>query len=103
VIDWARRHAARPLEVDADLTRIWAPAEERYDTALDRAMLVDAMRSLSPMHREALIRVHYEDRTHAEVASTLGLPAGTVKSRAHYAIRELRRVLSDAGMTERSF
>jgi RNA polymerase sigma-70 factor (ECF subfamily) len=103
VIDWVRRHAPRPLEVDADLTKMWAPAEERYDATLDWAILVGALRSLSPVHREVLIRVHYEDRTHAEVARTLGVPAGTVKSRAHYATRELRRVLSDAGVTEHSF
>jgi RNA polymerase sigma-70 factor, ECF subfamily len=98
-VDWARRHAARPYEVDEDLSTIWAPAEERYDAALDRAVLVGALRRLSPGQREILVLVHLQDRTHTEVASSLGVPAGTVKSRAHYATRELRRLLGDAGVT----
>ena len=102
-IDWVRRHAARPHEVDEDLSTVWAPADERYDTALDRAVLVGALRQLSPRQREILILVHYQDRTHTEVASSLGVPAGTVKSRAYYATRELRRLLGDAGVTGLQF
>jgi len=98
-IDSARRHAARPYEVADDLSIVRAPAEERYDTALDRAVLVGVLRKLSPAQREILMLVHGEDRTHTDVASTLGLPTGTVKSRAHYATRELRRLLGDAGVT----
>ncbi|MFG1610039.1 RNA polymerase sigma factor [Actinoplanes sp. NPDC049265] len=99
VIDWVRRHAARPHEVDEDLWAVEQPADERYDTALDRAVLVGALQRLPPIQREILILVHYQDRTHTDVASALGVPAGTVKSRVHYATRELRRVLGDAGVT----
>jgi len=98
-VDWTRRHSARPYEVAEDLSTVWAPAEERYDAALDRAVLVGALRRLSPVQREILMLVHGEDRTHTDVASALGVPAGTVKSRAHYATRELRRLLGDAGVT----
>jgi RNA polymerase sigma-70 factor (ECF subfamily) len=98
-IDWARRHAARPAEVDEDLSTFPAPDDERYDAALDRTVLIGALRRLSPAQREILVLVHCEDRTHAEVAHSLGVPAGTVKSRAFYGSRELRRVLGDIGVT----
>jgi len=99
-IDWARRTAARPPEVDEDVSgAAWGPADELYDAALDRAVLLGALRDLSPLHQEVLIRVHYQDRTHADVARTLGIPPGTVKSRAHYAARELQRLLGVQGVT----
>ncbi|BCY15451.1 RNA polymerase sigma factor [Actinoplanes sp. L3-i22] len=103
-IDWSRRHAARPTEVDDDLsTAVWAPADDLYEAVLDRAVLIRALRKLSPAHREALILVHYQDQTHAEVATALGVPAGTMKSRAHYATRELQQALDAQGVTSAAY
>jgi RNA polymerase sigma-70 factor (ECF subfamily) len=99
-IDWSRRTAARPAEVEEDVTAlVWQPGDDLYHAALDRTVLIEALRNLSPLHREILILVHYQDRTHAEVAGALGVPAGTVKSRAHYATRELLRALGERGIT----
>ncbi|WP_432827242.1 sigma-70 family RNA polymerase sigma factor [Dactylosporangium sp. CA-092794] len=103
-IDWVRRHAARPTEVDEvdedSAPAIWTPGEGLLDAALDRVILVGALRDLSPVHREVLIRVHFRDRTHAEVAGELGVPLGTVKSRAYYAAQLLRRALGHYGVTD---
>jgi RNA polymerase sigma-70 factor (ECF subfamily) len=41
--------------------------------------------------REALVLRFYEGLDEAEMAEALGIPKGTVKSRVHGAIRELRR------------
>ncbi|RKR86632.1 RNA polymerase sigma-70 factor (ECF subfamily) [Micromonospora pisi] len=99
-IDQARRMAARPAEVAEDVTAtVWEPADSLYDAALDRAMLEPALRSLSAVHREALLLVYYQDRTHREVAGLLGVPPGTVKSRTHNAARELQRALGRHGVT----
>ncbi|MGF7234242.1 MAG: sigma factor-like helix-turn-helix DNA-binding protein [Frankia sp.] len=38
-------------------------------------------------------------RTHAEIGRLLGVAAGTVKSRHHYAAQELRRALRDRSVT----
>ncbi|MEZ5194169.1 MAG: sigma factor-like helix-turn-helix DNA-binding protein [Nocardioides sp.] len=35
----------------------------------------------------------------AQVAARLGIPEGTVKSRAHYALRALRLALEELGVT----
>ncbi|WP_433528463.1 sigma-70 family RNA polymerase sigma factor [Micromonospora sp. CA-263727] len=99
-IDQARRVTARPVEVAEDVTAVeWGPAESLYDAALDRAVLEPALRSLSAAHREALLLVYYQDRTHREVAGVLGVPPGTVKSRTHNATRELQRALHRRGVT----
>lgn len=100
VIDGLRRAATHPVEVDEDVTAAVAEAGEVvFDAALERAVLGRALWQLSPVHREVLVLVHLQDRTHADVADRLGVPPGTVKSRVHYAARELRRALGDLGVT----
>jgi RNA polymerase sigma-70 factor (ECF subfamily) len=39
---------------------------------------------------------YWEDMTLEQIAETLGLPVGTVKSRLHYALRALRTELGDS-------
>ncbi len=64
---------------------------ERAITGLDvRA----ALATLSAPHRQVIIEMYYNNRSVAETARLLGIPAGTVKSRAHYATRQLRRALT---------
>jgi RNA polymerase sigma factor (sigma-70 family) len=49
--------------------------------------------SLSLAHREVLMLFFLEDLSVEEVATVLGVPPGTVKSRLHYAKLALRKVL----------
>lgn len=63
------------------------------DHADTSAASVDAMallRHLSHEHREVLVHTYLQDKTVHETARILGVPAGTVKSRQHYALRQLR-------------
>ena len=50
-------------------------------------------------HREVLVECFYRGRSVAEAAVVLGIPTGTVKSRTHYAVRALRLVLDEMGVT----
>jgi DNA-directed RNA polymerase specialized sigma24 family protein len=60
-------------------------------TALDvRA----ALAQLTPEHRQVIIEMYYLGRPVAEIARTLRIPEGTVKSRAYYGLRHLKRLLS---------
>ncbi|HYY77876.1 MAG TPA: RNA polymerase sigma factor [Actinomycetes bacterium] len=93
---WLRRrgHAELllPALVAADGRRAADPAE----AALSRAELADAVKALGPEggpQRETWRLMYVEDRTVAEVAALMGVPAGTVKSRAHRARRLLRAAL----------
>lgn len=55
------------------------------------------MGSLGPEHREVLMQVYFQDRSVAEAAAELGIPAGTVKSRTYYALRALKKGLQGYG------
>ena len=73
-----------------------APAEEHpswLDVEMTSGALADALDGLSGPHREVLILRFYEDMKIHEIATHLGIPSGTVKSRLHYAIAEMQRRL----------
>ena len=63
-------------------------------------MLVEeALARLQPPHREVVSCLYYERLSVAETASRVGVPEGTVKSRAFYAVRSLRVILDEMGVT----
>jgi RNA polymerase sigma-70 factor (ECF subfamily) len=51
------------------------------------------LRQLSAAHREVLVLRYYEDMKIHEIAAQLGISKGTVKSRLHYAIGEMQKLL----------
>jgi RNA polymerase sigma-70 factor (ECF subfamily) len=98
-IDAWRRREARVGEVFTD-----TPPEPRTDLdEADRAVeawtIEEALGQLSPAHRDVLVECFYRGRSVAEAAAVLGIPPGTVKSRTHYAMRALRLVLEEMGVT----
>nr|BFD81340.1 sigma-70 family RNA polymerase sigma factor [Streptomyces sp. Xyl84] len=92
-IDARRARQARPPEVGDTVlenARVCADHAERSTAALD---VRRAVKTLTPHHREVLVLVYFQGASVAEAADILGIPPGTVKSRAYYALRALRRVL----------
>ena len=61
-------------------------------------MVADAIRRLSRDHRAVLLECYFRGCTAAQAAARLGIPAGTVKSRLHYALHALRLVLEEMGV-----
>jgi RNA polymerase sigma-70 factor (ECF subfamily) len=61
-------------------------AEQQIDVAT-------AIRGLPPIHRAAVHLFYREELSVEEIASVLGIPPGTVKSRLHHARDALRRQL----------
>jgi RNA polymerase sigma-70 factor (ECF subfamily) len=57
------------------------------------ARLAEAVRSLSPEHREVIVLRYYENLKIQEIAERIGVSAGTVKSRLHYGIRHLGQII----------
>jgi RNA polymerase sigma-70 factor (ECF subfamily) len=94
-IDAARMRQIRPSEVslmEADrVTDV-----DTTDGALALTELKGAFNSLSAEHRAILRELHLRGSSVQEAARRLGLPSGTVKSRAHYAMRFLRAALPSA-------
>ena len=62
-----------------------------------RLDLLDALEGLTPEHAEAAALRDVLGLTYGEIATLLGVPEGTVKSRIHQARLQLRRRLDDPG------
>ena len=89
----ARNRPTSPLSE----TAVEPEVDGGYDTVLDRGLLTRALRRLSPEHRLVLLEIYYRDVPAERAATALGIPAGTVRSRHHYALRALRLALVEQG------
>lgn len=88
----AARHEVGPVDVEEAV-------EDRSGDVLDRWLIADALVGLSREHREVITAAYYEGRSVAEIATSLRIPVGTVKSRLHYGLRSLRLALQEKGVT----
>src|SRR5580765_6059944 len=66
---------------------------EGASVVANRDQLERGFRRLSIDHRTVVVLHHYLDLTVDEIAETLGVPPGTVRSRLHHAMRGLRAAL----------
>jgi RNA polymerase sigma-70 factor, ECF subfamily len=103
----ALRHRGPPaaMPLPAELAADVPSAADPLQAALSRVDLDDAVTALgqagSP-DREVWRLMYIEDRPVAEVADLLGIPEGTVKSRAHRVRRLLRAALRGSQAPEGS-
>lgn len=100
VVDHHRR-AGRAVPVGLGATELEEPRSQPdpAEQVIDRRVLVEILQRLSPAHREVVARVHLLGLAGEEVAAVLGVPIGTVKSRAHNAVRQIRAELTRADWT----
>jgi RNA polymerase sigma-70 factor, ECF subfamily len=69
---------------------------EEANAAVERELLAKSAIERLPTEQAAVIRTIYlEGRSHVEVAKTLDLPLGTVKSRLRLALARLRAILAE--------
>ena len=88
-LDQTRRRRRRPIEVE--LTPLDMPAMTDMSGALaDRDLVDGAMRRLDPDTRAVVVLHYFLGLPLTDVAATLGIPIGTVKSRLHRALGEMR-------------
>ena len=98
VIDEWRSSRSRPEVITDDVPeRGTDDSDALAGRIVDRALVVAALRTLSPEHRDVLLECYFRGSTVAEAAQTLGVPPGTVKSRVHYALRALRLAVDEMG------
>jgi RNA polymerase sigma-70 factor, ECF subfamily len=96
-VDAHRARKARPHEVgESALSLVSVPDEA--DRVLESWAVADALAALRPDHRRVLLETYYRGKSVAEAANVLGVPAGTVKSRAFYALRALKLELEERGL-----
>ena len=96
-IDAYRARRARPHEVGEAALEV-LPGPDDAERALESWAVADALSALRPEHRGVLLETYYRGKSVAEAAATLGIPAGTVKSRTFYALRALRLALEERGL-----
>lgn len=98
VIDGWRRDGARPRSAGpGGLEAGTATASDEVDRAVESWGVAEAMRRLTPEHRQVLLHTFFLDHSVEQTAEALGIPAGTVKSRTYYGLRSLRVVLQEMG------
>lgn len=92
VTDWWRtghRRHERPVDVVPDV--LSGP-----DHALeDRGALLAALDLLTHRERAIVVLRYFDDHTERDVAKTLGISVGTVKSTCHTALRKMRIALGE--------
>ncbi|MEU8950398.1 sigma-70 family RNA polymerase sigma factor [Streptomyces sp. NPDC048489] len=89
VVDWVRKPHRR-REVLGGTYNDPASGADHTDAVHHAMVAKPTLRRLSPEHRAVLVHIYLCDRTIKETADILGIPAGTVKSRQHNALRKLR-------------
>ena len=97
------RSALRHRGVEERYRQPGAPApagpEERAVQADSDARVMAALRTLSRRQQEVLVLRYYGDYSEQDIAATLGLSKGAVKSHAHRGLAALRATLATAGVT----
>jgi RNA polymerase sigma-70 factor (ECF subfamily) len=93
LLDWKRSRARRQGREAGPAGLEGAAAPERLDTALDHLDLAAALERLPARLREVVELGAVRGLPYQAVATLLGVPEGTVKSRMHHALKELRLLL----------
>lgn len=100
IVDQHRAAGRRPQQAQlVETSETLRDDDSAIDRALDQVLVEEALGRLQPNHREIVRLLYYEQLTVAETAERTGVPQGTVKSRAFYAVRHLRTILDEMGVT----
>ncbi|MFF3062910.1 sigma-70 family RNA polymerase sigma factor [Streptomyces sp. NPDC057909] len=94
VIDAHRARTARPKETDPAPLEL-LPGPDEMARALETMVVSDALDTLTPQHRQALIETYLKGRSITQAATDLGIPTGTMKSRVYYALHAMRLALQE--------
>ncbi|MEU9954846.1 sigma-70 family RNA polymerase sigma factor [Streptomyces sp. NPDC050982] len=88
IVDRMRSASVRRESVGIDNRDVVLP--DHSESVLISVETTSLLRQLSHDHREVLVHTYLCGRTIKETAHLLRIPAGTVKSRQHYALNALR-------------
>ncbi|MER6115043.1 sigma-70 family RNA polymerase sigma factor [Streptomyces sp. NPDC001743] len=96
VIDHHRARRTRPLELvpvdDGDAS------SDNTASTIDSHVVLQALGELNEQQRTVIWLMYYLECSVSQAAEHLGIPPGTVKSRAFYAVRALRKALEKQGV-----
>ena len=94
----------RSVQKESERERRTASADIPYDdvieaveSSLERERVQRCLKSLTDLQREAVTLAYYSGYTYGQVASLLGVPTGTIKTRMRDALIRLRDCLGVTG------
>ncbi len=100
-VDAVRSSAARRRREARDAMRTAQGAYDLEHEAWDLAVtdqVTSALSALPEAERRAIELAYFDGHTYRQVATMLGQPEGTVKSRIRNGMRRMRAALTDAGV-----
>jgi RNA polymerase sigma-70 factor (ECF subfamily) len=91
-----RAYARERVSLDAiNLNPSYPDVWQQVDVILDKERVKEAVDTLPPEQREAVMLAYFGGLTHPEIAERTGVPLGTVKGRLRLAIQKLRNLLAE--------
>lgn len=94
-VDLLRRRSSRAAPAIGSDELGTAAGDEAFEQLVLSLDVRDALACLSPKHREVLELHFREDLSQAQIAASLRIPLGTVKTRTFHALRALREQLKE--------
>jgi RNA polymerase sigma-70 factor, ECF subfamily len=92
---WRRRTTEGPMPSTIEQVEDSAANPEIALHSVERrAILAHCLRQLSAAHREVIDLVYYHEKSVSEVSEIVGIPKATVKTRMHYARKEIADLLA---------
>lgn len=89
IVDLSRRRA-KEARVDHAIDESTVVSDGGLGRLMTRWQAEHALRQMTQPQRHSVIHVHLHDRSYADVASDLGVPVGTIKSRVHVGLQSAR-------------
>ncbi len=108
--EWKRRKRNdRPLVSISDETSAWEErlehpdrnAEQQLEEREFRLQVDEQLQRLSAVERSVLVLYHQEERSYEQIAESLGIPIGTVRTHLHRGRKKLREGLQAVRVPER--
>jgi RNA polymerase sigma-70 factor, ECF subfamily len=99
-IDWLRKQKERPVSNESEAITLvrMADGQDGPDRIAEKNCAANELRAclerLSPEHREAVWLCYFEELPLSEIATIMGCPENTVKTRLYHARKNLKSMLT---------
>jgi RNA polymerase sigma-70 factor (ECF subfamily) len=96
---WLRQQK-KAVSLDISLTFIEAPREDSNKETLDvfQNNLSGILDKISPEHKEVILLKYMEEMKIEDISEILKIPEGTVKTRLHHAINNMRKIMKEMNL-----